>query len=139
VTTRKERTGRIEKFPPQYRRGDQAGHPPGRPVALGPSSLDRADAGASEDPSRHFGTIESAHEYVALLLRAIEETGAEVGEDLHASRGTGSSRRREAFQLIAYKLEQLRFHLAVSRRRLNDLRTLRRLLHGERTEIALAS
>jgi hypothetical protein len=72
-----------------------------------------------------------------LLLRALEESAAEVGEEL---RGPGqASRRREAFQLIAYKLEQLRFHLTASRRRLNDLRTLRRMLHGERSPSARAS
>jgi hypothetical protein len=75
-----------------------------------------------------FESVESAHEYVGLLLEAIRETAAEVGEDLRDAQAEGSPQRRAAFQLIAYKLEQLLFHVATSRRRLNDLRTLRRLV-----------
>jgi hypothetical protein len=49
-----------------------------------------------------------------------------------ALRATGAlGRGHEGLQLIAYKLEQLRFHLATSRRRLDDLRTLRDMLYGE--------
>jgi hypothetical protein len=76
-----------------------------------------------------FGTIESSDEYVALLLQTVEETATDVGEDLRLTHGTGG-RRREALQLVAFKLEQLRYHLATSRRRLNDLRTLRRMVEG---------
>ena len=49
------------------------------------------------------------------------------------------TRRREAFQLVAYKLEQLHLHLATSRRLLNDLRALRRMLHGEREFTPMAA
>ena len=49
---------------------------------------------------------------------------------LRLTRGAGG-RRREALQLVAYKLEQLRFHLTTSRRRLNDLRNLRHIVEGE--------
>ena len=89
---------------------------------------------ASNDHSGHpFPSIESAHEYVGLLLQAIEETAADVDEDLGHARRDGPARRREAFQLIAYKLAQLRFHLSASKRLLNDLRTLRRMLEGTRS------
>jgi hypothetical protein len=85
-----------------------------------------------EDPGRPFNNIESSHEYVTLLLQAIEETAADVVEGLHGPPSPETARRREAFQLVAYKLEQLHLHLATSRRLLNDLRTVRRMLHGER-------
>jgi len=75
-----------------------------------------------------FDSVESAHEYVGLLLQAIQETAAEVDEDLRHAERAGRPRRREAFRLVAYKLEQLRFHVAESRRRLNDLVTLRRIV-----------
>jgi len=88
---------------------------------------------ANEHPGHPFGTIESAHEYVTLLLQAVGETAANLGEDLHRTPSAGAARHREAFQLVAYKLEQLRFHVATSGRLLNDLRTLRRMLHGERS------
>ena len=80
-------------------------------------------------PGRPFDSIEGSHALVVQLLQTVEETASEVGEDLRRTRGAG--RQREALQLIAYKLEQLRFHLATSRRRLSDLGTLRGILHGE--------
>jgi hypothetical protein len=95
---------------------------------------------ASNERSGHpFPSIESAYEYVGLLLQAIEETAVDVDEDLGDARQDGSARRREVFQLIAYKLGQLRFHLSASRRLLNDLRTLRRMLEGTRSVTPMAS
>ena len=69
-----------------------------------------------EQPGRPFGSIESSEEYVALLLQAVEETAADVGEDLRRPEGP-LGRQREALQLVAYKLEQLHFHLTTGRRR----------------------
>jgi hypothetical protein len=80
-------------------------------------------------PDEPFDTIDRSHEYVARLLEVVDETATGVGEDLR--RTTDEGRRREALQIVAYKLEQLRFHLAVSRRRLGDLRALRFILDGE--------
>jgi hypothetical protein len=86
-----------------------------------------AAAPPADDP---FASIDTSHEYVARLLRAVEETATGVGEDLRRTTGD-EGRRREALQVAAYKLEQLRFHLTVSRRRLGDLRALRPILDGE--------
>jgi len=97
-----------------------------------PDPAGRAEAIANEAAGRLFRSIESSDAYVALLLRAVEETATDVGEDLRGAQGL-ERRQREALQLVAYKLEQLRFHLTTSRRRLNDLRTLRRILDGERS------
>jgi hypothetical protein len=77
-----------------------------------------------------FDNIESAHEYVALLAEAIDEAVSEIAEEMRAPGAEG--RRLQALQLVAYKLDRLRGHMAASRRLLNDLRTLRRLLLGER-------
>jgi hypothetical protein len=79
-----------------------------------------------------FDSIESAHEYVGLLLEAITESAFEI-QDLSQTSGNTSPQRCEAFRLIAYKLEQLRFHIDVSHRRLNDLRTLYRMLQTGRS------
>ena len=49
-----------------------------------------------------------------------------------AAQAEGAQRRLEALQLVAYKLDQLARHTDGSRRILNDLRILRRLLLGER-------
>jgi len=109
----------------------QAGrHPKKGTATISPVPADRAEVVANEDPGRSFGTIEGSDEYVALLLQAVEETATDVAEDLRRTHDAGG-RRREALQLVAYKVEQLRFHLATSRRRLNDLRNLRRIVEGE--------
>jgi hypothetical protein len=84
----------------------------------------------SETP---FDSIESSHEYVRLLAEAIEITLAEVEADIAMAGADGAARRTEALQLVHFKLNKLRSHMTSSRRILNDLRSLRRLLLEERT------
>lgn len=82
-----------------------------------------------------FDSIESAHEYVALLRVAVDEAYASIQDDLaDAGLLQGSERRVEALRLVDHKLNQLRRHIVASLILLNDLRTLRRLLLGERQE-----
>ena len=87
----------------------------------------RFEVDAWREPNPPFGSIEGSRDYVALLLQSIDEAAAEVAEELRLSRDAGG-RRREAFQLIAYKLETLGAHLGTSRRLLNDLRALRHMV-----------
>lgn len=82
-----------------------------------------------------FDSIESAHEYVSLLEAQIEVVKAALAQDGAAAREDGAGRRLDALRLVDYKLNQLKHHLSVAGRILNDLRVLRRLLLGER-EIA---
>lgn len=84
----------------------------------------------SETP---FDNIENSHEYVSLLSDAIEVTLAEVDAEIALAAADGAERRREALQLVAFKLGKLSAHMTASRRILNDLRSLRRLLLDERT------
>jgi hypothetical protein len=80
-----------------------------------------------------FDSLASAHEYVGLLLDAINETAAELdgsGGTFDGSRQP-SPQRREAYLLIAYKLEQLRVHVDASHRGLTDLRALHRILERQ--------
>jgi hypothetical protein len=85
----------------------------------------------SETP---FDNIEGSHEYVTLLAEAVETAITEVEADLaQASSNGADSRRVQALQLVIFKLSKLRRHMSSSGRILNDLRTLRRLLLGERT------
>jgi hypothetical protein len=79
-----------------------------------------------------FDTIESAQDYIDLLLEAIEETRRDVGAEIRFSAGPNRERRAEALQLVALNLNKLSSHVTKSRRILNDLRTLRRLLLDER-------
>jgi hypothetical protein len=78
-----------------------------------------------------FDSIESACEYVGLLLEAIVESAAEL-DDLRQATGAASPRRRDALLLIAYKMDQLRAHIDAGHRGLNDLRALQRMLEDER-------
>jgi hypothetical protein len=76
-----------------------------------------------------FDDLAAAYEYVSLLLAAVRETQGDVATDLAA--GDGGARWREALQLVAYKLDRLGQQLESSRRLMNDLRRLRRLLVEE--------
>ena len=82
-------------------------------------------------PETPFDNVEGAHEYVGLLLETVRQARVEVAQDLDEAQGEGATRRVEALQLVAWKLERLEAQLASSRRLLNDLRRLRRLLLGE--------
>ena len=88
----------------------------------------------SYDPETPFDSIEGSQEYVALLADAIEEARKEVDADISVALGEGpaADRRAEALQLVSYNLAKLNLHIGTSRRILNDLRTLRRLLLAER-------
>jgi len=79
-----------------------------------------------------FDSVEGAHEYLTLLAETILEARSEVAADIKAAEGPNLDRRLEALRLAFLKLEQLERHVKTSCRLLNDLRTLRRLLLGER-------
>jgi hypothetical protein len=83
---------------------------------------------------RPFDTIESAREYVTLLLQEVRDVEAEIRADIEQGGDQGQSRRVDALRLAHYKLTQLANHLSSSSRLLNDLRVLRRLLLGERED-----
>ena len=86
----------------------------------------------SNEQRTPFDSIESAQEYVALLADAVTEASQRIAEDVAVTSDlTGSDRRLAALRLIDYKLAHLHDHLSVSRRILNDLRMLRRLLYGD--------
>ena len=78
-----------------------------------------------------FDSIESAHEFVDLLSQVVLETRREVEGDIQREANSNVSRRVEALQITAYKMQTLEFHLKKSRCLLNDLRTMRRLLVGK--------
>jgi hypothetical protein len=84
------------------------------------------------DHAERFDSIESAHEYLGVLAEVLAENQGAVRQDLAAQ--TAAARHADALQLVDYKLTRLGDHLAASRRLLNDLRTLRRLLYGERAQ-----
>lgn len=88
----------------------------------------------SQAGEKPFESIESALEFVALLCEAIEEARREVEAEIALAQQAGEQRRVQALQVVAYNLTKLAAHMRTSRRILNDLRTLRRLLFGEREQ-----
>jgi hypothetical protein len=79
----------------------------------------------SETP---FDDIESARDYVDQLLSAAHEAQDEIKEEILRAKDPALARRQQALQLVNYKLSQLTSHIGASRRILNDLTKLRRLL-----------
>ncbi len=79
-----------------------------------------------------FDSIEGSHEYVALLAEALDEARRDVESEIAAAEREHADRRKEALLLVSYNLAKLHLHITTSRRILNDLRSLRRLLLAER-------
>ncbi len=94
----------------------------------------------SETP---FDNIESALEYVNHLLEATREArdqieteilraANQIETEILRAANPQMARRKQALQLVNYKLDKLSSHITASRRILNDLTMLRRLLLEER-------
>jgi hypothetical protein len=80
-----------------------------------------------------FDSIETAHEFLALLSTNILEAKHDLEIDIEREIAVDGSRRLDALRLALYNLQKLESNMNRSRRLLNDLRTLRRLLFEERT------
>lgn len=78
-------------------------------------------------PNGPFDSIETAQEYLRLLLEEIERTRATVETDIRATHGEGQNAR--AIELVTYSLLKLSNHMKASLKILNDLVRLRALLH----------
>lgn len=77
-----------------------------------------------------FDSIESAHEYVRLLACEVEDVTNLIKKEIDEAVAQRAERRIDTLRLVDYKLKQLAEHLSTSRRILNDLQMLRRLLLG---------
>jgi hypothetical protein len=86
----------------------------------------------SEKIEATFESIESACEFVTLLSQAVIQAKRDIECDVAREQLLTPSRRLDALRLTAYTLQKLELHMNQSCRALNDLRTLRRLLFGER-------
>lgn len=83
-------------------------------------------------PETPFDNIESAEQFVGLLIEAIEESRRDVDGDIAMSESNRSGRSKKALQLVSSNLAKLSQYMTRSRRILSRLRTLRRLLLQER-------
>lgn len=82
-----------------------------------------------------FDSIESAHEYVRLLACQVDDVRAAIEGDMADAVRLRATRRVDALRVVDYKLKQLGQQMGASRRILNDLRMLRRLLVTDRDEL----
>jgi hypothetical protein len=79
-----------------------------------------------------FESIESTHEFFRLLSEIVSDTKKDIHADVERESNGKPTRRTDALRLAAYHLEKLELHVTKSRRILNDLRSIRRLLLEER-------
>jgi hypothetical protein len=88
-----------------------------------------------------FDSIEGSHEYVDMLAEALDEARREIEQEVSLAEreGAGADRRKQALLLVSYNLDKLNLHITSSRKILNDLRSLRRLLLAERMPPVLTS
>ncbi len=84
-------------------------------------------------PGTPFDSVESAHAFVALLSKAVAESRQDVEADIQRETASRAPRRLDALRITLYNLKKLEAHMSRSRRILNDLRSLRRLLLDERS------
>jgi hypothetical protein len=78
-----------------------------------------------------FDNIESAEQFVKLLIEAIKASRHDVDAEVALAEGNHSGRSKKALQLVSANLAKLSQHMITSRRILNHLKTLRRLLLQE--------
>ena len=81
---------------------------------------------------RPFNSIESAQCFMDVLAETIVEAMKDLNGDLQIAIRGNQTRRVRAFELAMFKLKTLNCHVHKSRRALNDLRMIRRLILNER-------
>ena len=89
----------------------------------------------AQDVERPFESIESAYEYLSVLAATVLEAMVDLKRDQDQAGLEGARRRAEAIGLAMYKLKVLNSSICKSRRTLNDLRILRRLILNERASV----
>jgi hypothetical protein len=92
-----------------------------------------------EEIERPFESIESAHDYMNILAATILEVRSELQHDRDHALRAGELRRAQAIDLAIFKLKMLSCSVFKSRRALNDLRILRRLILNERLSVESVS
>jgi hypothetical protein len=78
-----------------------------------------------------FSSIESAIDFMQVLAETILEARSELYREHQLAVNGGLERRARGTALALYKLKTLNCHVHQSRRALNDLRMLRRLILNE--------
>lgn len=89
----------------------------------------------TDELERPFDSIESAQEYMDILAATALETMTDLVRDRDRALREGQVRRAQAIDLAIFKLKTLGCYVHKSRRTLNDLRILRRLILNERLSV----
>lgn len=84
---------------------------------------------------RPFDSIESAQCFMDVLADTIMEAMKDLSRDQQTAIRESQSRRVRAIELAMFKLKTLNCHVHKSRRVLNDLRMIRRLILNERMTV----
>jgi hypothetical protein len=79
-----------------------------------------------------FDSIESAHEFMDVLAQTVVSAMQDLHRDHQIAVKQGHDRRARALELALFKARTLNCYVYKSRRTLNDLRTIRRLILNER-------
>ena len=78
-----------------------------------------------------FESIEGALEYVAYLLEASREAQSQIEKEIPCTGSPQKARKKQALQVVRYKLATLDFHIVKSKHLLGDLRKLRGMILEE--------
>lgn len=89
----------------------------------------------SGDGEQPFDSIESAHDFMNVLAEAVLDAARDLYGEQQAALREGRQRRAQAIELAIFKLKLLNCHVHKSRRILNDLRMIRRLMFDERASV----
>ncbi|HYW41551.1 MAG TPA: hypothetical protein VE959_01760 [Bryobacteraceae bacterium] len=82
-----------------------------------------------------FDSIEGAQEYMNILATTLLDVMNDLKRDHDVALRDGELRRAQAIDLAMFKLKTLVCYVYKSRRTLNDLRILRRLILNERLSV----
>ena len=88
-----------------------------------------------QETEQPFDSIESAQDYLSVLAATILDEMKDLKRDHELALRDGLERRAQAIDLAIFKLKTLGCYIHKSRRTLNDLRMLRRLILNERLTV----
>ena len=90
---------------------------------------------STEEMDEPFDSIESAQEFMSVLAATVLDVMKELNSARTEALDAGDTRRVRAIELSIYNLKMLGCYVHKSRRALNDLRILRRLILNERMTV----
>ena len=82
-----------------------------------------------------FDSIESAQDFMNVLAQTILDAMNDLNDQREQAVREGQERRARALELAMYKAKTLSCYVHKSRRALNDLRMLKRLILNERLTV----